>query len=243
VSRPILRALRPLALVSALAAGSATAAQAAALAYASPSVVTGAASVLGASGIFTTLVDAKNLGGGSAVTINGVQFAAATTESTDALKTFSGNFAGSTGNAGLDNLLRTSAYNNDNGGIGPTRLFLAGLTVGQNYRVQLFFVDDRPGFVRRMTVDGFAEVPVAVPQSLLGSFVADATTQVITIARSAQATGGQSQLNAYALFGSAVPEPSMATLTTAAGIAIAVATRQCARQRLSPRGAPTSARR
>ena len=52
----------------------ATSARAASLFYSVPSPISGVTSILGPSGVYTTLVDAKNLGGGATVVINGVQF-------------------------------------------------------------------------------------------------------------------------------------------------------------------------
>jgi PEP-CTERM motif len=214
-------------------------------AAASPALATsiywgGARDTMGPSDISTSgwLVKAFD-SGGSGATVNGVTFAAGGTASDD-IKLFPN---GSTfdrfddnadlGDVGLDDLLRTGDYAQRIGSAGAETVSLSGLTIGNRYQLQIFFMDQRgsrnsppqgcyqldPGRMscndRRVTFStGDSSVTLeadpdnnssAAPfgQFLIGTFYADASFQDFVISGSVV-----QQVNAWQLRFDPIPEPS-----------------------------------
>lgn len=102
------------------------------------------------------------------------------------------NPANAIGNANFDGLLNTASF-------GTTSLTLSGLIIGDSYRVQMFMTDNRACCSgRTVTVgDGGANSlvtpAVGTPQSVIGNFTANATTQAITF----NGSDGLGYLNGY----------------------------------------------
>lgn len=140
-----------------------------------------------------TLVGAMEVGGGTARTVNGVNFAAdpggagsltlgsGTVQFGNLGSTF-GDFwtlAAPGGDAAY-----TAALDSGRWQAGPVNgtVTLGGLTVGRAYLVQLWITDTRAGANARVrTVDGVSTTSGG-PNIATGRFVADAATQVITLA-------------------------------------------------------------
>ncbi len=151
-----------------------------------------------------TLVGAMNVGSATPQTVNGVTFAADPTGA--------GTLALGSGTVAFGNL--ASTFNNfwtaaNPGGdaaylaaldtarwgtSGSGTVTLGGLTVGRKYLVQLWIADTRAGFDTRVrTVDGVATTSGG-PNIATGAFIADATTQVITVDDGANTFGPQVNL-------------------------------------------------
>lgn len=174
------------------------------------------------------LVFALNLGGGSAVTHNGVTFAVGalfgTGFSNGAL--YSGGAIGSLSSGDAQSLLDTLEFG---GGAGNSTVPLTGLTPGTNYEVQLFLSDEfigGPISVGYAATPGGAEVyppgTAAMPSNrvggppvvVTGTFTADNAIQEIHIATAASTNA---HLNAIQLRELPIPEPSSAVLWALAG--------------------------
>lgn len=120
-------------------------------------------------------------------------------------------------------------------GSNPVTYTLTGLTVGTAYEVQVWVNDSRAGINRSQTVSGSgsleyntAQADGGVGQFVIGTFTADAATQVLTFTPDGTSYGAQ--LNALQLrdLGSpaAVPEPaSLALLAVGVGPLAAVVRR------------------
>ncbi len=101
-----------------------------------------------------------------------------------ALPTYGSFFSSSTtGNANFDTVLNQGAYDN-----GPHTITLKGLTVGQQYTVQLFALDDRGGVIGTRTSsfqdpkdasDVSATFTMGDKVYVIGTFVATSTNMVI----------------------------------------------------------------
>jgi autotransporter-associated beta strand protein len=145
-----------------------------------------------------TLVSAYNIGG-TAVTLNGVTFAAGTFTGPSGSLTFGNLAVGSTGyypynagsalpaftslSAGYKQLIQTSLYQ----GYGTVALTLTGLTPGNDYQVQFWinrsdYAGSKTKFIAGNTSgDVVANVGTnGVGQFVIGTFTANATTQHIT---------------------------------------------------------------
>jgi hypothetical protein len=137
-------------------------------------------------------VSGFNTGGGGKITVGGIVYS-------DGGIPLGNGFIGANplaavGNANFDALLNSASY-------GTNSLSLAGLTVGNNYRVQLFMTDNRACCNTRTVtvgdgVGGTLTTPaIGPPQSVFGDFTATATMQTVTFDGSA----GLGYLNGYQL--------------------------------------------
>lgn len=166
-----------------------------------------------------TLVYAYAQQGQSVSTINGVTFADFASGASD----FSISSVGTTGNstafyngaaysAGLNAFLATEYYATGSTTASVT-MTLNNLTIGTSYIVNTFTSDDRAGWENwyTTTLDGISLPQLGgtgnIPKVLLGSFIADATTQSYTI-QSDRALGGGVYANLSGFSLSSVPEPS-----------------------------------
>ena len=167
-------------------------------------------------GQFTTTgtqILAQNVGG-SALTFDGINFAAGT------VGMGGGNFSGFHDNVPPANTLLARQGSYGTNGVAST-VNLTGLTIGHLYRVQALVYDGRgdvtiPG--RTVSFDGINQGQYAFGVSgvtwgngllVTGTFTADTTSQAFTI--ETFTSGGASrggQLNALTLYQTAVPEPS-----------------------------------
>jgi hypothetical protein len=138
-----------------------------------------------------TLVGAMNVGAGSTPqTVNGVTFATdsgsagpLTVAFTNLASTFNAFWtaADPSGDATYAAALDFGRYGNAGNGT----ITLGGLTVGRTYLVQLWIADTRVGANTRVrTVDGVPTTSGGPNNIATGTFVADAATQVITLADS-----------------------------------------------------------
>lgn len=138
-------------------------------------------------------VEAINGGGGGAVAVNGVSFAASGGSILGGFS--SGLFAGDTGTATYNTLLDTVDFG---GGAGVSTVSIGGgaLTAGNVYQVQVWFTDDRGSADRVMTfgdgdgggignsvnLAGSATQTTGVPgQYAIGTFTASGTSQDLTM--------------------------------------------------------------
>ncbi len=173
-----------------------------------------------------TLIEAINMVNTDAreatgtTTINGVVFTA--TNLFESGEYQEDAFGVSTGDASLDLLYLQASYNygyND-----AQLLTLTGLTIGNEYELQSFFGDNRPGFNNFMNVgDGDTIQKTASGSAengswIIGTFTADATTQIF---HSAENDSTNSLLSGYQLRDiTSVPEPSSAVLIGLGGLAL-----------------------
>ncbi len=171
-----------------------------------------------------TSIEAWNLVGTDAreatdtTTINGVVFTA--TNLFDSGYYANQTFGVSTGDANLDLLYLQASYNYGNN----SPITLTGLTIGNEYELQSFFGDNRPGVSFMMTVgDGInvqktSSGTVENGAWIIGTFTADATTQNFL---SSHTHISQNFLSGYQLRDiSSVPEPSSAVLIGLGGLAL-----------------------
>jgi hypothetical protein len=199
--------------------------------------------VVDASDVSTTgsVVEAYNLqfnNTGSNETVNGTTFTFAAQPAPlgsvgggagEQLDSASG--TATTGDASYDDLLMSIAYG---GGSGVSSFDMGDfldtganlLTIGQEYEVQVWFVDLRDGFTGRNMQFGDGEpsglgnsvsvnaLGAGLGQYAIGTFTATASTQLLTMDPDGF---GNAQMNAYQL--RAIPEPSAALL---AGSALAL---------------------
>jgi hypothetical protein len=117
----------------------------------------------------------------------------------------------------MDSFAHTQVSNPSNG-----TFTLSGLTVGQQYSVQLLASDMRAGIGDIRTIrfdDGLGNSTATVIQntapSFIGTFTANATTQAFGVFSTATSGSSGSVLNAVTL--SAIPEPSFAAITSFEG--------------------------
>ncbi len=169
------------------------------------------------------LVEAINLDpDDGSVSVNGVIF----TNSADVLPDSAANGflnGTSTGYLNLNELLDSADVGTGPWGSGVTSLpiTLANslLDIGSEYRIQVFFTDVRPGHINRTMEfgDGAGGSTVTLGpgsspsfgQFAVGSFVADATSQAITIRHF---NANLPHLNAYQIRTLPVPEPTLELL-------------------------------
>lgn len=199
-------------------------AQAASIAWSSLGSVSNANDVLN----IGTVVQAEYAGGFGSQTVNGVTFLDGFTSYATAAGVGTGAFLGNTGNSSYNTILNTFAYD----GTSPGVLTLNSLSVGVTYKVELWALDDRPDFGipnRTQRYDdnaGNFSATFFVPSNtiMLGTFTADATTQIINVSGAAQLAHN---LNAFEVV--AVPEPaSWAMLATGAVVLLGFRRRQAA---------------
>lgn len=158
-------------------------------------------------------VSGFNTGGGGKLTVGGIIYLPGGNPLGDGF--VGANPLNAVGNANFDNLLNSASF-------GTSTLSLTGLTVGNNYRVQLYMTDNRVCCdTRTVTVgDGIGGTlttpAIGPPQSVIGNFTANATTQSITFNGSA----GLGYLSGYQLRNmSAQSAPVAFTLGTLTGAA------------------------
>jgi hypothetical protein len=162
-------------------------------------------------GLFTTIgtqILAENVGG-AAQSFDGINFTAGTI-------TFAGGTYGGFHEGGK--VSQTGTYGTN---VAST-VNLTGLTTGYTYRVQALVYDGRSevsgrtvnfdGINQGVYANGVYNVTWGNGLLVTGTFVADAATQNFTIEAFSGATSKGGQLNALALFQTAVPEPSAALL-------------------------------
>lgn len=183
-----------------------------------------ATDVSGPSDVVTTgsLVQATNYGGSVNQTINGVTFAAASPAPFSYAESNEANnyFTGTTGSAAYDGALDAAAWSN-----GAGTLALTGLTLGNQYTVQIWYAEDRAGqvnrgFMRYSSDPTFASATLSLPSGTtalpnqakfgVGTFTATGTTQDIYVQED---TEGFGQFNLFQLRDVTVPEPGTITLT------------------------------
>lgn len=177
--------------------------QAASIAWSSLGSVSNASDVLN----IGTVVQAEYAGGFGPQTVNGVTFLDGFTSYATPTGVGSGAFSGDTGNTAYNTILNTFAYD----GSSPGVLTLNSLNVGMTYKVELWALDDRldfgiPDRTQRYD-DNLGDYSptffVGSNTIMLGTFIADATTQIVTVSGAAQLAHN---LNAFEVV--AVPEPS-----------------------------------
>src|SRR2546423_4249001 len=135
--------------------------------------------------------------------------------------------------AGYQTLLQSAAYGNS----GDTfTLTLSGLTIGQQYLFE-WWVNASGAFVSNRTVTATATNSVTLDENVqntdggvgqfaIGTFIADTTSQVISLTSGTNGPGpaASTQINGFQF--RAVPEPSIvALLVCAASVMLAVARR------------------
>ncbi len=172
----------------------------------------------------------------STVTVNSVIFAALAGPSplTETNGGAYGFLAGkTTGNTDYNSLLNSAAYG---GGTGTVDMTLGGgnLVNGQQYEIQLWYVDVRTeGVDTRAMIFGDGEITESsvsvssgifgpsgtLGQYTIGTFTADGINQTLSLTPGVAPNAfGNSQLNAYQI--RAVPEPSAASLVGLCGLAL-----------------------
>jgi hypothetical protein len=175
--------------------------------------------------------------GGAGATVNGVTFAAGETAGDDVIfprSPYSSYFYAFDDNAdlgdvGLDALLRTGAYAQPIGGPGTEAISISGLSIGTQYELQFFFMDQRGSYnsppqgcrgcndrtvtfssgSNSVTLDADPDNDSsAAPfgQFVIGYFTADATSQGFDISGSVV-----QQVNAWQV--RAIPEPETYALS------------------------------
>lgn len=161
-----------------------------------------------------TVIEANNLGGiRQAVTINGISFG--TSEASvagmgDSGGDFSNQFAG---NAAMDNLFSSLAFQFGN----SSSLSLSGLSVGSSYFLQLFMQNNinSTGTTSAVSLQNqtynLSNFGSAA-EYLRISFVANATTQLVTFGKNSSNEPDRMILNAYVLQSDSAPVPVPATL-------------------------------
>jgi len=161
------------------------------------------------------LVSDGSLAGGT-TTVNGVDFADT--------NLFSNGYAAlnpsvDTGDAGLNSLYSSFGYNGGN-------VSITGLTIGFEYQVQVFYGDNRAGTAARDMVVGTAQPTVQATATenladgvwVIGTFTADATSQTFWAGQTDSST--VSEISAFQVRQTAVPEPSSAALLGLGGLAL-----------------------
>lgn len=186
-----------------------------------------------------TPVGALNLGGGSG-TVNTVAFTGIDATTSDSTVSLAGtvtvdlfdsaagdnNGQGAPGSAGL--LTLNSIFDPPANGGGS--ITFSGLTMGQNYELQLVFSDTRSGSLGATNIDlwgnatgaGAAEhstADISTAQLVTATFTADGTTQSFWTTQNT-ATVGSFDGGAAALQLRAVPEPTSAALLGLGGLAL-----------------------
>ena len=171
-----------------------------------------------------TLVVASNSAGATDQTINGVTFTAqgGGPLASNAAGTFytTGSGANTTGSASLDALLDSHSYV---AGSGSFTFDITGLNVGDSYDIQIFAVGDTRGCCSTRTQsfsgDGVVFSDLLSrndPSSVVGSFVADAEIQTITV--NGPTDPGLSGFQVRNVTG--IPEPSAFLLAGLSGLSL-----------------------
>ena len=124
----------------------------------------------------------------------------------------------STGNnADLGKLLGCGFY--DNGGVAPTTITLKGLTVGYGYDVQV--LQGGGGSQRGESISGSSYWTYSNDIVLLGTFTADATSQVLALTPGSTLgdANASAQLSGLQLRMTSAPEPSSIVLSIIGALA------------------------
>jgi len=177
--------------------------QAASINWSSLGTVNNASDVLN----IGTIVQAQYAGGSGAETVNGVTFQDGFTSYATAFGATNGTFSGDTGNTAYNTILNSFAYDGSNPGV----LTLNSLNVGGTYEVELWALDDRSSGGISSRTENFddnvghdsATITLGSNTIILGTFTADATTQIINVNGVDQSAHN---LNAFEVV--ATPEPS-----------------------------------
>ncbi len=154
-----------------------------------------------------SLIQAEYAGGAGLLTINGITFQNGFTSyvAADGASTRDDVYNGDTGDAAYDIMLDHFAYD----GTDPGVLTLNSLSIGSNYQVELWSLDDRGGIDTRTENfdDGAGGISPTITTGnntiILGTFTADDTHQIINVNGVGQTAHN---LNAFEVM--AVPEPS-----------------------------------
>ncbi len=162
------------------------------------------------------LVEAVTVGGSSSLLVDpaGLNITFVPKDILDQASFSSGN--PSTADTGWNSVIDVADWNFTNLVIDD---FASGLTVGQEYQIQLFASDARPAFSSRTQffTDGQGNQSPTIMQgnftSIIGTFTADATTQALGL----EASSNFPILNAYVLRVMATPEPGSLGLLIGAG--------------------------
>lgn len=203
-----------------LAAGSS---QAAVITWGSPTAIStgaGNSSDVSTNGTLHTAISGNFVGNTSNYTVNGVEFVGA--DGGDPLGATDLWSGGNSGDGAYNNLLSQANFNlggidvditlGDGSAIGG-----AALSSGQQYEIQIWFVDDRAlQDGRVMTYDDGGGNSVALgDQYVIGTFTADGTAQTLG-AELTTGPGGQVHLSAYQI--RVVPEPGSLALLGLGGV-------------------------
>lgn len=157
------------------------------------------------------LISASNFGTSVATTINGVSFTS-TNAGLSNETNGSGDFSTDPFSANLDNLLSSLVFTNNSS---PLTLTIGGLSIGTDYRLQLFFSNDlnSTGSSMRISMEGeFTDLSGWLPsaRNVTVDFTASSLSSVTTLT---QLNSNRTILNGYALHSvSAVPVPAAAWL-------------------------------
>lgn len=203
-------------------------------------------SISGDADVSTTgsVILAANIGAATATTVNGVTFAAYNNMATipgltDTLNLNPGSVFGNAAapygalSAGYQALVSSGRYTD---GATLETLNLSGLTIGQSYLVQFWVNDSRGGGTSGRTLDLTAgatavldlnvqNVAGGLGQYVIGTFTADAATQIFNLLGSHNAgTTDSTQLNGFQI--RAVPEPSQALLAALGVVSIGLRRRR-----------------
>ena len=175
-----------------------------------------AISVAAPTDVVTTgqLVEADDIGSAVATSVNGVTFAAAGPAGWGNTNFAAYGTAGMAGTYGA--ALTTGTFTDGNGSTGSH--IYTGLTIGNNYLLQVWFVDTRfgGGTGTNQLLDGVAPNLSGTGQYAIGTFTADATTQAFTWTENGPqfngATLNLAQLRDVTPIPATAPEPSALSL-------------------------------
>lgn len=167
-----------------------------------PTTITGNQSIYNTG----TLIQANNLGGGAAVTVNGVNFGNSYSGLGGNVQNFGGNLSTDPFSANLDSLLDTAVIDTvwwNSAFEYANSLSISGLTIGRDYRLQLLMSNDGQNWASDFTLEGDSITlnnwaPAAI--NLAAVWTATDTTMNLTIGLSSPvAYEGYTILNGYAL--------------------------------------------